>query len=211
MAQARANPRPIPRWHAQGAVLENCNCRLLCRCALSYKEPADEERCQGYLALHVERGRYGDIPLDGLNAVLLYDAPQIMLQGGWRVCALVDERGDDNQRAALEALCLGRAGGGLGVLSQFHGERLPSVAVAIRFEDHGRHKRMAVPELLAAELHAIRGVDDGAEVRLINSRNVVFGSDMVLARGTTRIATPLLTLETRGTHATYNRFDWSGP
>jgi len=201
----------VPACWAKGLVFQNCNYRLLCRCALSYQEPADEERCQGYLALHVESGRFGGVPLDGLNGVLLFDAPQIMLQGGWRVCALVDERGDDDQRAALEALCLGRAGGGVGVLSQFYGERLPSVAVAIRFEDEGRHKRMVVPELLAAELHAIRGADDGAEVRLINSRNVVFGSDMVLARGTTRINAPLFTTETQGTHASYSRFDWSGP
>ena len=88
-------------WWAEGTLYENCNCRLLCRCHISYRQPADQDRCIGYLATHIQQGRYGQAPLDGLNAVVYVNAPQIMVDPGWTLGLYIDERADDAQREAL--------------------------------------------------------------------------------------------------------------
>ena len=66
-------------WWAKGEMFENCNCRLLCRCHISYRQPADHERCTGCFAIEVAEGRYGEVALDRTRAFLAVDAPQNML------------------------------------------------------------------------------------------------------------------------------------
>ena len=69
-------------WHARGLVFENCNCQLLCPGHVSFKQPCSNERCVGNWALHVDAGRFDAIDLAGLNAVIVFDAPQRMYEGG---------------------------------------------------------------------------------------------------------------------------------
>ena len=56
-------------------------------------------------AMHIVEGDSDGVRLDGLNAVLVVDSPAVMGAGGWRVAIYLDERADDQQRAALGRCC----------------------------------------------------------------------------------------------------------
>ncbi len=54
--------------------------------------------------MHIDKGRYGPVPLDGLYAIILWDSPQVMMAGGWRTLFLIDEKANPAQREAIERI-----------------------------------------------------------------------------------------------------------
>lgn len=201
----------MERWWAQGLLFENCNCQLVCPAHFSFKERCQYERCLGHWAIHIDEGRYGTLALDGLNAFVMGDSPQLMISGGWTQAIYLDERADDAQRRALEQILTGQAGGAWAVLAQFVSTRLETRVVPIRFEDQGRRKAMWIDGCLETAVEAIKGADQGREAVLQNVFNQIHAPTQVLAFGTTRYADRGLAMTTTRTHALYSRFSWAGP
>lgn len=199
------------RWWAKGLLFENCNCQLLCPAHLGFKQLCTRERCIGHWAIHVETGRFGEVSLDGLNVVIVTDAPQLMITGGWTQVLYLDARADAPQRQAMERIFTGQVGTGWAVLAEFVATRLPTRVVPIRYEDGGRHKAMWVGDYLETRVEAIRGADRAIEARLDNVFNQIHAPAQVLALGATRYADHGLSLSTVGSHALYSRFSWSRP
>lgn len=67
--------------------------------------------CDFALSWQIIDGRYGEIGLSGLAAVLAGSYSDDEPNKPWRVCLYVDERADRPQEEALTAIFLGRAGG----------------------------------------------------------------------------------------------------
>ena len=67
--------------------------------------------CFGLLSWHVEDGTAGALELAGLNVALACRYHDDEPASPWSLVLYVDVAGDDEQRAALEAIFLGRAGG----------------------------------------------------------------------------------------------------
>ncbi len=69
----------VPSWSFTGDYFENCNCTVVCPCLFSTNAPLTssptEGACEVAFAFHLERGRYGDVTLDGLNVVLIARTP----------------------------------------------------------------------------------------------------------------------------------------
>lgn len=197
-----------PTWWARGTLFENCNCQLLCPGHLSFKQLCTHERCLGAWALHVEEGRHGDVSLDGLNSVILWDSPRHMIAGSWTTAFFLDDRADDGQRRALQSILAGDAGGPWGVLARFVARRLETQFVPIRFEDAGRKKRMWIEGVLDVSIAAIRGKDPSQEAVLANVFNQIHAPLQGLALGSSRSSDPRLPFEMDGTHALHSRFSW---
>jgi hypothetical protein len=201
----------IPQWWARGTIFENCNCNLLCRAYISWKQPCDYERCLGFWAIHFREGEFKQALLGGLNAFVFLDMPQVMVEGGGTQAIYIDERAGEEQRAALEAILAGKGGGGLSVLAGFISHRVETRFVPIHFEDQGKRKSIRIDGIVESEIHAIQGMDKDKEVRMENIRNLVFGTSPVLARGTSRFKDGELALTSEMSHAVYSQFDWRGP
>jgi hypothetical protein len=60
---------------------------------------------------HLDRGTFGDVPLDGLNVAMIARTPGPRIEGDWRVGLYLDEHADEHQQAALTAIFAGQAGG----------------------------------------------------------------------------------------------------
>lgn len=198
-------------WRAKGLMFENCNCQLLCPAHLSFKQRCEHERCIGHWAIHIDEGTYGDTPLAGLNAFIVSDAPQIMIEGGWTQAICIDERADASQRRALERIYTGQAGGSWAILAEFVETRLATRFLPIQFKDEGRRKSMWVEGDFSTAIEAIKGADKDQEARLVNVHNQIHGPTQVLAFGTTRFEDQGLVLSTDGTHAIASPFSWNGP
>ena len=93
-------------WSMQGVEVVTCNCDWGCPC--QFNTPPTHGHCRAYTFVQIEHGRFGDVPLDGLRWGMLASWPAAIHHGNGTFQAIVDERGDDRQRAAMEAVALGR-------------------------------------------------------------------------------------------------------
>ena len=97
---------PFVDWQMQGVELVNCSCEWGCPC--QFNALPSHGHCRALTFVQVERGRYGDVPLDGLRWGMLAAWPGPIHFGGGTFQAIVDERADARQRKALEAIAQGR-------------------------------------------------------------------------------------------------------
>lgn len=86
-------------WTLEGTILIACNCDWGCPCNVNGRPTTG--KCEGGWTWHVERGRYDDVELAGLSLAVFANWPAAIHEGGGRAVALVDERADTRQEAAL--------------------------------------------------------------------------------------------------------------
>lgn len=101
-------------WRVAGTYLESCNCDAICPCRTLAGQPGGRSThgiCLGALSWRVEAGGFGGVDLAGMGAVLVTRYDDDEPSSPWDHWLFVDEQGDDSQRAALEEIFLGRAGG----------------------------------------------------------------------------------------------------
>jgi hypothetical protein len=197
------------RWWAKGLLFENCSCQLICPAHVSFKQFCENDRCTGHWSMHVAEGRYGEVVLDSLNIVIVFDSPVQMYTGHWTQVFYVDERADAAQRAALETIFRGQAGGPWETLARFVSTQIDTRYVPMRFEDEGRVKRLTIPDLFETTVQAIRGSDDRSEVVLSNLHNIIHGPVHVLGLGKTTCVDGPFKIRNDKTHGLYSDFSWA--
>jgi len=207
-----------PAWRIAGDYLENCNCVVLCPCIVGPRNARGgplarptEGYCDVPVVFRIERGRYGDTTLDGLAAAVVIHTPGPMGEGNWTAGLYLDERADGAQRAALEAIFGGAAGGPLGWAATLVATRLPTRLVPIRFETDGRRRRAAIPGVLDVEIEGLEGADGAGEVWLDNVRH--FAARRLAVARATRSAYRDHGWDWNhtGRNGHYAAFAWSGP
>jgi hypothetical protein len=100
-------------WRVKGTLIIACSCDYGCPC--NFNAPPTLGHCEGGWTWHVEEGGFGDVALDGLTWTLMADWPGAIHDGDGRAICLYDERADDAQREAIEALVRGENGGPWGI------------------------------------------------------------------------------------------------
>ena len=91
-----------PAWHAKGDWFDVCRCDVPCPC--SWAQAPDDDYCEGVLVWRIREGRYGDVPLDGLNVVGIGTFKGNVWAGEHtepKLRVLIAERADESQREAL--------------------------------------------------------------------------------------------------------------
>jgi len=103
-----------PAWRARGTYFEACNCDAVCPCRRAYGGEGARSThgvCDFALSWWIEDGRYGDVTLDGLTAVMVGYYEDRDRFTPWRVALIVDDSAEEAEQQALAAIFLGRAGG----------------------------------------------------------------------------------------------------
>ena len=195
-------------WRASGLLFENCNCTVICPGHTHFTQKCTHERCLGFWAIRVDAGAWGDVPLTGLRAVVAYDSPQRMMDGGWTEVVIVDASADAAQREAMDAILSGRAGGPWEVMGRFVERRLPTRFERIRIDDLDVLKRVAVEGLLEGSIEPIRGRDRSRPVTFQNMFNQIHATEQVIARGSSRYDDGVLSFKNEGSHGLWSRFTW---
>ncbi|MGH8019344.1 MAG: DUF1326 domain-containing protein [Opitutaceae bacterium] len=96
----------LVEWSMQGVEFVNCNCAYGCPC--QFQGLPTHGDCCAYCFVQIEKGRFGDVPLDGLRWGILAKWPGAIHEGNGTLQTIVDERADVKQRAAIEAVSHGR-------------------------------------------------------------------------------------------------------
>ncbi len=153
------------KWSLNGTYFEACNCDVACPCV--FTSAPTEGKCTVLLAWHIEKGKYGDVSLDGLNVVLAAYVPGHMLRVKWDIALYLDEKANPAQRDALTTIYAGKAGGEPAALAPLVGKVLGVKPVRIEFTAKGRERCLRIPKIAEMEIAALEGAG-GKEVALEN-------------------------------------------
>src|SRR5258707_10250727 len=127
-----------PAWQVNGQYYETCSCDFVCPClpAQMAAKPT-KGSCTFAMAFQIERGRFGDVALDGLGFIVLGLTPEAMGKGNWSVGLVADERASAEQRDAITAIASGAAGGPMAALSGVIGKFLGVESAPVGFDRAG--------------------------------------------------------------------------
>jgi hypothetical protein len=100
-----------PSWHVAGDWFDVCKCNVPCPC--TFAQAPSYGDCDGVLAYHIRRGRYGEVPLDGLNLIGVSHFVGNIWNGETKAMMglFIDQRASEPQRAALQLIWGGQAVG----------------------------------------------------------------------------------------------------
>ncbi len=202
-------------WWAEGDLFEGCNCAVVCPCHLDFRQKSTNDTCENAWGIHIERGAFGPVTLDGLNAMTLVSCPgPTMFDGDWTALVYLDDGATPEQSDALQLILTGHAGGPWGRIARFFsGGEVHSVQrAAFRFEKSERRQSLevalGVSAVASLEVEAIRGADPEGVVTINNLFNLLHGPEHVVASSTVRLDDLGLRWDNSGTHGLYSRFRW---
>lgn len=200
-------------WKLAGEYFENCSCDILCPCLTSSMQgPADYERCQVPLICKIREGAFDDVSLDGLAFIMVIDSPQVMADGGWRVALYLDERADERQQQALQAILSGEHGGPPEMLTPLIGEMLGLKLVPIHYESSGARYRVEVPGIMEFEVEGLTRPDSD-EVMEITGTIHPMGPNLSIAKsvkGAYNDPDYGLAFDNTGKNGHFRQFAWQG-
>ena len=127
-----------PSWSISGQYFETCSCDFVCPCITGQMAARPSKgSCTFAMAMQIERGSFGNVPLDGIAFVVLGYTPEEMAKGNWSVGLVIDERANAEQREAVTAIASGAAGGPMAPLSGLIGKFLGAEQAPIRIDRSG--------------------------------------------------------------------------
>src|ERR1041384_7141105 len=113
----------VPPWNINGQYCETCSCDYVCPCILGQMAARPSKgSCTFAMTMQIERGSYGNVPLDGITFIVLGYTPEEMGKGNWSVGLVIDEHTNTEQREAVTAIASGAAGGPMAPLSGLIGK-----------------------------------------------------------------------------------------
>ena len=124
----------IPRWTLDGDWFDVCSCNIACPC--EFAQAPTDNKCQGVLAYKINEGSFGDTDMAGLNVVAIIRFEGDLWAGETKatVGLLVDDKANEAQLGALQAIFGGAGGGWPGAFAQLIGDFRGVEVVPIKME-----------------------------------------------------------------------------
>lgn len=200
-------------WNMQGVEFANCSCNWGCPC--QFNGLPSHGDCRAHTFVQIHKGRFGDVALGGLRWGIMAAWPGPIHLGKGTFQAVVDERADARQRAALKAVAHGRETDPGSLVWQIFSttvtKLLPTLFKPIQLDIDldERNARLSVPGVIESTAAPITNPVIGAphHVRVQLPAGIEF-SEAEFASGTAR-SQGAIPLEFDGTHAHLARFHWS--
>jgi hypothetical protein len=200
-------------WEMQGVEFVNCNCAWGCPCQFNSLPTHGNCRAAGFV--QIEKGHFGNVPLDGLRWGAVLEWPAAIHMGNGKMQTIIDERANPLQRKAIETVSHGgeTEPGSLiwQVFSTTMTEFLPTVykPINLTIDLAARSAQINVPGMVESHGESIRNPITKAPhtVRISNPTGFEF-TDSEVVSGKSK-ASGAIKLELEGTHAHLARVHWS--
>ena len=154
-------------WKLEGTYFENCNCDWVCPCSVtSFASPATGDRCQAVLNYHVGRGEVDGVDVSGRSVSIVADSPKRMLDGGWRVGLIIDDKASKEQADKLTAVFAGKAGGPMANIAPLIGELLGVERLSIEYADKGNRHSVRIGNEIAIAVEDFAAQEGGETTKL---------------------------------------------
>lgn len=204
----------LVEWSMQGLEFGNCNCAWGCSC--QFNGPPSNGHCRAHTFVQIERGRFGDVPLDGLRWGIMGSWPAAIHLGNGTFQSIVDERANPAQRAALEAISQGKETepGKLiwQVFSTTVTKRLPTLfkPIELKIDLKTCSAQLTVPGVLQSSAVPISNPVTKADHRVRVTLPTGFEfTEAEFGSGRAESAAGAIELKHDGTHAHIARIHWS--
>jgi hypothetical protein len=200
MTSASASTRPMYRVRAQS--VEACNCAHGCNCY--FGGTPNEGICEFIIGYDIQEGRFGDVDLSGVRAVVAAKYPNAIHEGHGHVVLFVDQRASPEQVSALVTIMSGQAGGMpwealAGTIAKFEGPLLRPIEMGTNGQ-RGHVRIAGEIELETTPLRSpLSGGDKDVEVHIVFPKGGVLWNDGNI----------VTTSAMRATHDSL-RMDWPG-
>lgn len=196
-------------WQLKGTVLVACNCDYGCPC--NFNAPPSRGDCEGGWVWHIDEGTYGDVQLDGLALAVFADWPGAIHEGNGKAVVYYDERADERQREALEALGRGTAGGPWGIFINTY-ELLGTHPVSFDIEVNGEQSRFRIGDAAELQMEPIRNPVSGDPVQaaVVLPKGLVFNEGWCATSTVFRVNDGVA-YDHSGKNAEYAPFEYAGP
>ncbi len=203
-------------WSIEGPHVVNCNCDYGCPC--QFVALPTDGTCKAVVAWQIDKGHFGDTRLDGLYAINTYSWPGAIHHGNGSMQSIIDERADEAQRQALQAIMQGEGAEPGTVMLQIYRAMCTTVheplykLIELEIDLKGRTAKLNVPGLVDTAVEPLKNPVTGAEHQA--QIGLPFGKEFhqaEVASGTTK-ATGTIALEFANSHAhlVENRLTSSG-
>jgi hypothetical protein len=93
-------------WEIQGRELINCNCSYGCPC--QFNALPTKGFCEAMGGIAVDKGRHGEVRLDGLKLAVVFQWPGPIHEGKGKCQPIVDAKASAQQREALLKIMSGQ-------------------------------------------------------------------------------------------------------
>ena len=160
---------PSANWRLEGEWIKNCNCAFGCPCDFNARTTHGE--CKGMVGMHVTKGHFNDVALDGLNFACVVEWPGALHEGNGRAQPIVDERASPEQRNALLEIMSGNHSDD-GTLFKIFSLIVSTVHDPIfapfefSFDRDARTARLNVPGVLETDVEPIHNPVTGTSHRI---------------------------------------------
>jgi hypothetical protein len=200
-------------WKMEGVEFANCNCAWGCPC--QFNGMPTNGNCRALCFIQIDKGHFGEVPLDGLRWGILGAWPSAIHLGNGTFMTVIDQGANPKQRQALEAISHGKETepGSLiwQVFSTTVTKLLPTLykPIDLAIDYPARTARLAIPGLVEGRAESIHNPVTGAahQVRVTMPTGFEFTESEVV-NGKSKATGPI-ELEFDGSHAHLARIHWS--
>jgi hypothetical protein len=204
----------LVEWSMQGIEVVNCNCNTGCPC--QFNSLPSHGNCCAYGFVQIEKGRFGDVVLDGLRWGVLASWPGAIHQGNGTLQTIVDSRADSKQCNAIEAVSHGKETETGKIIWQVFSTTvtkfLPTLyqPIDLRIDMKSLSAKVKVEGVVEGEISPIKNPITGAEHRaMIVLPNGFEYTEAECASGKGKASSGPITLNFDGTHAHVARVHWT--
>jgi hypothetical protein len=201
-------------WYVEGPSYGSCNCSYGCPC--QFEALPTHGHCTGFEVLRIDKGHFGEVRLEGIQAALIYAWPGPVFEGKGVMQVIIDERANPGQREALTKI--------------FHGEETDDAAthwwvfrkmsdtvhptlfkpIAYEVDVEARTARVSIPGVVESTGTPIRSPVNGKPHRVrINIPDGIEFEMAEIGSATTR-ATGAIKLDLKDTYGQFNHLRHSG-
>ena len=173
-------------WQVNGQYFETCSCDYLCPCTPgNFTGKQTLGYCNFAFVFHVDRGRYGNTTLDGLNFAIVGQAPGPTFADGNAAVGLIsDERATPEQQQALVQIGSGQGGGPMAAFAPFITKMLGVEAKPIHFEKKGMTCSVSIPGVLDQAVEGVPSTVKQGEPLYIDNTMHPVNARLALAKAT---------------------------
>ena len=203
----------IPKWDIKADYVETCNCDYGCPC--NFSGFPTYGFCRALVLYHIRTGSYGNVKLDGLDAVFAGSWPKAIHEGNGTVQFYITKKADEGQRKAIVSIFKGEAKGDgpFAIFATTVKYYLDPQFVDLKVKIDGKKSSFSVPDVMDVQVESFKNPVTGEEqdTRIELPKGFIWKIAEAAKTKVMRITTAGLNFDDSGKNAFYSVVEHKGP
>ena len=203
----------IPKWDIKADYVETCNCDYGCPC--NFSGFPTYGFCRALVLYHIRTGSYGNVKLDGLDAVFAGSWPKAIHEGNGTVQFYITKKADEGQRKAIVSIFKGEAKGDgpFAIFATTVKYYLDPQFVDLKVKIDGKKSSFSVPDIMDVQVESFKNPVTGEEqdTRIELPQGFIWKIAHAAKTKIMRITTAGLNFDDSGKNAFYSVVQHKGP